>query len=79
MTIGNSVGGVLNYVCDEGFLLVGSMMRTCQMNGTWTGDDPICEGMRLVFCYEAGEILLWGHSSSKASFILAIFLPLFCD
>ena len=39
------VDGVITYVCDEGFLLVGSMTRTCLPDRSWTDDAPTCEGI----------------------------------
>ena len=40
-----SVGDTVGYECLEGFVLSGPMTRTCQLNGTWSGDDPTCEGI----------------------------------
>ena len=39
-----SLDDVITYGCHEGFSLVGPVTRTCQQNGTWTDDAPICEG-----------------------------------
>ncbi|XP_070554572.1 sushi domain-containing protein 2-like [Ptychodera flava] len=36
-------GGTAFYYCNEGFTLVGSDMRTCLRNGSWTGQQPLCE------------------------------------
>ena len=33
------------YTCDEGFELNGTQTRTCQSDGTWSGDPPTCERM----------------------------------
>ena len=30
------------YICNEGFMLKGGAFRTCQENGQWSGEDPIC-------------------------------------
>ncbi len=40
---GNSVGTVSSYTCNGGFLLVGDETRTCQKDGEWSGNEPICE------------------------------------
>ena len=45
-------GGVTNntavnsqaiYSCNPGFALVGQSSRICQANGTWSGEEPLCE------------------------------------
>ena len=38
-------GGVATYVCDDGFELEGSMTRTCESSGMWSGEEPMCRGM----------------------------------
>ncbi|HJL00732.1 MAG TPA: EGF domain-containing protein [Polyangiaceae bacterium LLY-WYZ-15_(1-7)] len=35
-------GSTATYACGAGFTLVGMMERTCEADGTWSGDDPIC-------------------------------------
>ena len=37
-----TVGSVASYSCDDGYDLVGDMMRVCQSDGMWSGDDPQC-------------------------------------
>ena len=41
-------GGVSTYMCNDGFYLMDSMMRTCQSNGTWSEEEPICRGIYSV-------------------------------
>ncbi|XP_033637046.1 sushi, von Willebrand factor type A, EGF and pentraxin domain-containing protein 1-like isoform X1 [Asterias rubens] len=36
------LGGVIRYDCVDGYQLVGSATRTCQLNGTWSGASPSC-------------------------------------
>ncbi len=41
-----STGDIATYSCDSGFYLLGnagSLTRTCQADGTWTGSTPTCE------------------------------------
>ena len=40
------VGGfaIATYTCNEGYLLIGSPIRSC-LFGEWTGSAPTCEGM----------------------------------
>ncbi|NXX96811.1 DAF factor, partial [Centropus bengalensis] len=40
------LGSKVNYTCDEGYKLVGSSERTCEVSGTrvsWSGDAPVCQ------------------------------------
>ena len=43
--IGNdfSYGAIISYECNEGYNLVGSNNRTCQEDGQWDIETPICE------------------------------------
>ena len=40
---GQAINSVATYRCDDGYNLIGSEKRTCQANGTWSGEDPFCE------------------------------------
>ena len=35
---------VATYSCTRGQLFDGDVMRTCQLDGMWTGTEPICAG-----------------------------------
>ncbi|CAG0887676.1 unnamed protein product [Darwinula stevensoni] len=37
------VGSKVNYKCMPYFILRGPRVRTCRVNETWTGPDPLCE------------------------------------
>ncbi|XP_058866704.1 complement factor B-like [Acipenser ruthenus] len=37
------VGNITSYSCFEGYQLRGSPTRTCQPNGKWNGENPICD------------------------------------
>ena len=37
-----TLGSVALYSCDRGFTLVGSDSRTCEANGRWSGEEPLC-------------------------------------
>ncbi len=41
---GRGVGDETVYECDSGLVLRGDVTRTCQENGQWTGEQPICQG-----------------------------------
>ena len=33
------------YGCDEGYDLIGEETRNCTIDGTWTGEDPVCQSI----------------------------------
>ena len=35
---------LLRFTCEAGFSLSGSAERTCLLNGSWSGTQPVCEG-----------------------------------
>ncbi len=43
----------LTHSCDIGYQLVGSVMRRCQLNKTWSGSTPTCIGNQR--CMNEGE------------------------
>ena len=45
-TASNNYNSVVSYACNSGFRLVGSATRTCQADGTWSGEHPRCIGMK---------------------------------
>jgi hypothetical protein len=60
-----SLGDVVSYACEDGFVLVGSSERACGADGAWTGAAPSCEAIVSPcdpnpcanggFCAEDGE------------------------
>jgi len=39
-------GNTATYSCDPGYeLLPDNSVRSCQVNGTWSGMNPFCQGM----------------------------------
>ncbi|XP_068228821.1 sushi, von Willebrand factor type A, EGF and pentraxin domain-containing protein 1-like isoform X2 [Palaemon carinicauda] len=41
-----SYGDTITYVCNQGFNLKGNAQRTCQADGFWTNEPPVCEVVR---------------------------------
>ena len=41
-------GSVATYSCSFDFKLIGTASRTCQKNGFWSRDEPLCESKRTV-------------------------------
>ena len=39
-----TVGSGANYSCDAGFVLMGLSSRVCVVNGSWSGEAPVCRG-----------------------------------
>ena len=39
-----TIGSVANYSCDSGFVLTGLPSRICGMDGSWSGEVPVCKG-----------------------------------
>lgn len=37
-------GRVVQYHCDVGYQLIGQCSRRCQSDGTWSGNEPACQG-----------------------------------
>ena len=33
----------VSYTCNEGYLPMGVTTRTCESNGSWSGQQPTCE------------------------------------
>ena len=38
-----AVGSTARYICNSGFELDGDASRTCQRDGQWSGQEPICK------------------------------------
>uniref|UniRef100_A0A8C7F586 CUB and Sushi multiple domains 2 n=1 Tax=Oncorhynchus kisutch TaxID=8019 RepID=A0A8C7F586_ONCKI len=67
-----SVGSVVGFSCEQGYVLRGSSERTCQPNSTWVGTQPECHA---IVCTApppipngqvVGTDFTWGNSVSYA-------------
>ena len=52
-TEGRAVGAKVWYICNEGFVLVGSETRTCQSDLTWAPKAPTCKRNLFVCLFVA--------------------------
>ena len=41
------LGSRAQYRCNDGFVLVGGVVRTCRRDGTWSGEAPVCQSGRI--------------------------------
>ena len=76
----HGLGDTITYSCSEGYELVGSPNRTCQLNSSWQGEEPRCQGNN--HCLQAFEIihtLCYHLQSTLQSFMLCYhpLLPVF--
>ena len=40
---GTEFNDIANFQCDEGYDLLGSKSRVCQADGSWSGEETVCE------------------------------------
>lgn len=74
---GTSPDSKARYTCNEGYVLLGSRIRVCTINGVWTEDEPLCkrknhqvwtsmlyvEGCLVVYIHRCCAV--WESCSSK--------------
>ena len=39
-------GSIASYTCRDGFVLMGKGIRQCIESGQWSGDEPVCQGLK---------------------------------
>ena len=49
---GFTPGSTAMYSCEIGYTLNGTGSRTCQENGEWSEQEPICEGKSKSYLFE---------------------------
>ena len=47
---GNNFGDTATFSCDPGYTLMGETEATCQSDGTWSTNTPLCLRMSLRVC-----------------------------
>ncbi len=53
-TGGRGVGSQVWYMCDTGYVLVGSEVRTCQDDLQWDPEEPVCKRELIKICTSQG-------------------------
>ena len=66
---------VLKFQCDEGFTLLGPILRKCQTNGTWSGVDAICQGTVMVHFHSWKKSIKTCQTDGRYSGV-DLFLPM---
>ena len=49
---------ISTYACRMGFMVVGSVSRTCQGDGQWSGSEPTCQSEGDVCTHVLGVTIL---------------------
>lgn len=57
---------VVQFGCDEGYLLTGSAVRECLSSGTWDGDVPEC---KRKYSYSLGDLLLRRYTLGECDLV----------
>ena len=65
-------GGVANYTCDPGFVLVGDHTRICGSDGTWSGMAPTC-ARKLILAQYHLHYYLGPNINSLVDFVLPLY------
>ena len=71
---------VVTFSCNTGYTLGGSSSRTCQADGSWSGNTTSCTSNNATFCpAEVKEVSIWKHakhliskSSSRSQVLVSI-------
>ena len=66
-------GGVANYTCDPGFILVGDRTRICGSDGSWSGMAPTCE-RKLISAPQLLHNYFRPYITSLVDFILPLYI-----
>lgn len=51
LIVGTTFESTAAYICNDGFILIGNLRRTCQANGQWSGSEPACSSGMHSFDY----------------------------
>ena len=48
---GTAAGSIATYICDPNSELIGNVTRVCQIGGTWSEEEPRCQGKLLLYMH----------------------------
>ncbi|KAI8478628.1 CUB and sushi domain-containing protein 3 [Branchiostoma belcheri] len=68
-------GNILNFTCNDGYILQGAPIIRCEQNGLWSNPIPTCTA---VDCGDPGTIE-HGHSVAQAGTTYGVTIEYFCD
>ena len=54
-------GDTCSFTCSSGYELTGSLTRTCQSDGSWSGNEAVCNRGKKVFACMDCEVELTYH------------------
>ena len=43
---GSLIGAVVEFTCNEGYVLIGASSILCKRDGNWSSQAPVCQGER---------------------------------
>lgn len=46
---GNGVGSTTHFKCNNGLKLIGSNIRKCEIDGSWSGKQPKCKIICVIY------------------------------
>ena len=70
-----SLGDTCTFTCDNGYKLSGSVIRSCQIDESWSGTEPVCiRGMLLGYTHHTLHLL--SISYKTINFIIFIKTPI---
>ena len=58
---GTTFGSRVWYVCNEGFLLIGSEFRTCEADGRWFPEVPFCGRKFIAYSWCVATMIVYAH------------------
>ena len=77
LSCGTSFGSQASLSCDTGYRMTGSSQRSCQADGTWSGNTTICNGKQHYITFvllRLGATFLWVLKDMRLNYTFYITL-----